>query len=207
MTKIMKKIWFPLLMATLIWNACNPVEFPDGVLENPVFSVSLTPDTQYQWVAGLNDHYLFTGVKKDVDSILQLSGTFASLFCPSGECGNSIRFEFLNNTVANVEEPALLFGPNTEWPYRFVQNDSLLGTVAIQLVSKEGRLYRSDFISQQDSNFVGHFFVESSEPWEKNERGEQTWKMTINFNCLLQNLQTQEVRNVQGQGVIGVAYQ
>lgn len=204
----MKNIWFPVLLATLVWNACNPVEFPDDVQEDPVFSLSMTaePDTQtYQWVAGLNNFYLFTQVRKGPDSILQFSGTFVEPFCTDTHCQNSIRFEFINNTFENFTEPSLIFGSSTEWPYRFIQNE--LNTVAIQWVSNEGRVYRSDLLMQEDSNFIGHFFIESSEPWENNELGQQTWKMTINFNCLMQNQQSQEVRRVQGQGVIGVAYQ
>ena len=208
----MKNIWIPVLWAILLWNACTPVELPNGVQEDPVFFVDMfTPqDSQrYQWVAGLNDQYLFTQVGiSDVigDTVLQASGVFSDRLCPVGNCPNSLRFEFLNNTFESFINPAGLFESSADVPYRFEPNFDMLQTVAIEWVTGTGQLFRSDLLMQEDSTFIGQFLIESSEPWEPNERGEPTWKMTVNFQCLVQNPQTQEIKQIQGQGVIRVGY-
>lgn len=205
----MRKIWLPILLSGLLWSACSKLEVPDSGFETPVFGLSFDADSVItSKIAGEDGTYLFTRVDRDADGVLVLTGAFANSDCPNSDCPGSVRFEFRNDQTENFVTPNELFRPDQEWAYKSPLSDSLaLHTVAIQWVTPEGNVLRSDLIPQpSDTFFVSEFRVLNSEPWGKNERGESTWKMELFFSCwLFDALQGQE-RRIMGSGTIAVGY-
>ena len=76
------------------------------------------------------------------------------------------------------------------------------GEVAIEWVDTNGNAWRSDGGFQELTAFFG---VSESENYEVNEKGQQTRKMRVEFNCRLYN-QNGESRDFSGSGVIAVAH-
>lgn len=76
------------------------------------------------------------------------------------------------------------------------------GEVAIQWIDAEGRAWRSDAGIQESTAF---FVVTESTPYEKNEKGDDTRKMQVSFECRLFDANG-EARDFFGSGVIAVAY-
>lgn len=205
----MRKIWLPILLSGLLWSACSKPEVPVGGFETPIFWLSFGVDSLVSSkTAGVDGTYLFTSVDRGADGVLVMSGAFTDADCPNGNCPGSIRFEFRNDQAENFVTPGELFRPDQEWAYKSPLSDSLaLHTVAIQWVTPEGNVLRSDLIPQpSDTFFMSKFRILNSEPWEKNERGESTWKMELFFTSwLFDTLQGQE-RRITGSGVIAVGY-
>ena len=204
----MRQILLPIAMAAMIWSACTKSEFPDMSFESPVFSVSIESDSlsTVDMTAGKNGVYLFTQVKRGLDEVLVMSGSFADSNCPTGDCPGSLRFEFRNEWQENFVRPDTLFLPGL-WPYTWLYSpDVLTKTVAIRWVSPDGVVLRSDIFPQLQNPDSIYFNVLKSESWENNELGDKTWKMDVNFACqLVDSMQTQ-VQFVVGSGVIAVAY-
>jgi hypothetical protein len=205
---MMGKIFFSVLLASVIWSACSKSEIPDGGSGNPVFWLRLNAegaDTAF-YTAGLNNIYLYSEVNRDTDEVVVMSGTFADVNCPNSTCPGSARFDFRNiSTEPTVSEPNFLFGPDYNWIYKSPStNAPFLGTVAIRWVTPSGNIYKSEL--SQDSTSGSTFEVLESEPWELNERGETTWKMLINFSCQALDSMQNQVRYLSGNGVIAVGY-
>lgn len=204
----MKHIWLFLPAALCLWlAACTSVEPPPtGGSQDPVFSADYFTDSSSMVLkAGENGIYLFTRVDIE-DSVLLMSGTFSAADCPEGNCPGSLKFEFRNTTFEPfVELPAEIFGPNYPWQWKTPQTDPPgPGTVAIQWVDSEGFVFRSDwFTGFQDS--LGLRILDS-EPWEVNERGEDTWKMDVEFGCWLKDTARQREQYLLGSAVIAVGY-
>lgn len=76
------------------------------------------------------------------------------------------------------------------------------GEVTIQWVDPSGSIWRSD---RNDQAPFSSFLVETSEDYEKNEKGQKTRKMNVFFVCRLFNT-AGESRTISGSGVIAVAY-
>lgn len=76
------------------------------------------------------------------------------------------------------------------------------GEVAIQWVSPQGNIWRSDRGGQGVDNF---FTVTESIPYELNENGQHTRKMRISFNCRLFNGAGESLA-FSGSGIIAVAH-
>lgn len=203
----MHKILFSILLAGLIWSACTKADAPDNGFDSPVFSVGLEADSVGGlYTAGLDGIYLFTRVEQGDDRVLVMSGAFADASCATGNCPGSVRFEFRNANMENNALPIEIFGIDQFWEYKSPLSDTFaLHTVAIQLVTPGGEVFRSD-IRPQPQDTSSRFLIEDSEPWENNERGELTWKMKVNFNCSLFSTETFLEKEVFGSGVIGVAY-
>jgi len=206
---MMGKIFFSVLLASVIWSACSKSDIPDGGSGNPVFWIRLNAegaDTAF-YTAGLDNVYLYSEVNRGADQVLVMSGTFANVDCPNSNCPGSVRFDFRNSSIEpTVFEPNLLFGPDFNWIYKSTSvNPPFFGSVAIRWVTPSGNIYKSDFFPQ-DSLSGSTFKVLESEPWELNERGEATRKMNISFSCLaLDSMQNQE-QYLTGNGVIAVGY-
>lgn len=81
-------------------------------------------------------------------------------------------------------------------------NPLQLGQVAIQWVDAQGTVWRSDRAKQSQG---AQFQVLSNEPYETNEKGQKTYKMTVRYRCLLYN-PTLQAREFGGTAVIAVAY-
>jgi len=81
-------------------------------------------------------------------------------------------------------------------------NPLQLGQVAIQWVDAQGTVWRSDRAKQTQSAM---FQVLSNAPYEPNEKGQKTYKMTVRYRCLLYN-PTLQAREFEGEAVIAVAY-
>lgn len=203
----MHKILFPILLACVFWSACSKTDIPGDGSETPVFSVGMDGDSiGASYTAGLNGIYLFTRVEQGDDRVLVMSGTFADASCATGNCPGSVRFEFRNVNQENSALPIEIFGIDQFWEYKSPLSDTFaLHTVAIQLITAYGEVFRSD-IFPQDTSFISSFLIEDAEPWENNERGELTWKMKVNFNCALFSTETFQEKEVFGSGVIAVAY-
>lgn len=204
---MMGKIFFSILLASVIWSACSKSDMPDGGSGNPVFWLRMNAegaDTAF-YTAGLNNIYLYTEVSRGGDQVVVMSGTFADVNCPNSTCPGSARIDFRNISIEpSVSEPNFLFGPDFNWIYKSPSiNAPFLGTVAIRWVTPSGNIYKSELFSQ-DSLSNSTFKVLESEPWELNERGEATRKMLIDFSCVaLDSMQNQEYY-LTGTGVIAV---
>jgi len=204
----MGKILFSILLASVIWSACSKSDILDGGSGDPVFWLRLNVEAgdSASFTAGLNNIYLYSEVNQDSDQVLVMSGTFADVTCPGSNCPGTARFDFRNTSIEpSLSEPNSLFGPDFNWVYKSPMiSPPFFGTVAIRWVTPSGNIFTTDFSAQDSTNFK--FKILDSEPWELNERGENTWKMNVNFSCLaLDSMQNQE-RLLTGSGVIAVGY-
>lgn len=204
----MKHIWLFFPAAICLWlAACTSVEPPPpGGSQDPVFWADYSTDSfSNGLVAGKNGIYLFTRAEI-VDNVLLMSGAFSGVTCPEGNCPGSLKFEFRNtDSVPFVEFPSEIFGPNYPWEWKTPQTSPPApGTVAVQWVNSEGFVFRSDwFTGVQDSLRLR---ILDSEPWEANERGEDTWKMDVEFGCWVKDTVRQREQYLQGSAVIAVGY-
>ncbi len=201
---MMGKIFFSILLASVIWSACSKSDIPDGGSGNPVFWLRMNAegaDTAF-YTAGLNNVYLYTEINRDTDEVLVMSGTFADVNCPNSTCPGSARIDFRNISIEpSVSEPNFLFGPDFQWIYKSPSvNPPFFGTVAIRWVTPSGNIYKSSNDSLSNSTFK----VLESEPWEPNERGEATRKMLINFSCAARDSMQNQEYYLTGTGVIAV---
>lgn len=202
----MKKIFVPILLFAACWSACVKEQIPDGGSDNPVFSVGFETDSgSVSQTAGLAGIYLFTGVAPDANNVLVLSGAFADASCPTGDCPESVRFEFRNEWLENFVRPDSLFGFEQFWSYKSPQSTSpSFRTVSIVWYTPEGSVYRSDLFNQDSSTF---FLTSNTSAWENNERGEKTLKMDISFSCwVIDSTQQAPEQRISGSGVIAVGY-
>ncbi len=205
----MHKILLSIVLAALIWSACTKSDFPDPIVETPVFMVKIDsmPEGPASTTAGEDGIYLFTEVSQRFGGFLVLSGTFADSKCPEGDCPGSLRFEFWNEWLEDFVRPDTLFSEGT-WPYfQLYSPDLQPKTVAIRWVRSDGTVFRSDIFFPPPNQDSLHFNVSKSGSWENNENGEKTWKMNIDFACLLfDSTQQNQAKFVKGSGVIAVAY-
>lgn len=106
------------------------------------------------------------------------------------------------NETFNLE--TVLLTPNFMYSVQpITAGDPLqLGRVAIQWVDLQGIVWRSDWGKQAQG---AQFIVTSTEPYEPNEKGQNTRKMSVVFRCILFNPKL-EKREFEGTGVIAVAY-
>jgi hypothetical protein len=77
-----------------------------------------------------------------------------------------------------------------------------LGRVAIQWVSPDGMIWRSDKRTQLADNF---FIVRDVSAYETNENQQKTYKLWVEFKCTLYNTNGQSIP-ASGKGFIAVAY-
>ena len=94
--------------------------------------------------------------------------------------------------------------PSFEYSVQSITNSDpfQLGRVAIQWVDLQGIVWRSDWGKQAQG---AQFIVTSTEPYEPNEKGQNTRKMSVVFRCILYS-KNGEMQNFEGTGVIAVAY-
>ncbi len=193
----------------MIWSACSKSDPPDGGFDSPVFFIGFEapPSSGFDLTAGLDGTYLFTQVERSSNGVLVMSGAFSDADCPSGDCPESVKFEFNNEWQENFARPDSIFGIDQSWEYKSPLNDSLY-KVTIQWVTPDGSILRSDILPQpQDtSGSLSQFIILDSEPWEMNERGEKTWKMNVEFSCWLWDSVQSQQQRIIGSGVIAVGY-
>lgn len=206
----MYRILAYIALAAIIWSSCKADEPGEDMIETPVFKVQIQPGIfnpdadSAAYVAGVDGIYLFTGVKRENDQVLVMSGAFASVNCPTGDCPGSVRFEFRNENEGNMVEPDSLFFSDQLWVFKSpFQNPPYFHTVKIHWVTPDGRTLLSDVFPQDSSTF---FRVLNPGPWESNEKGEKTWKMSIDFSCIMLDSLSSNEQPVRGSGVIAVAY-
>lgn len=195
----MKYILLAATLLTCLLNACRDADIPDGVLEDPVFSVNSSVSSQK---AGENGVYLFTNAAKDSAGVLVFSCAFAPVDCPGGDCPGSLKFMFRNRQPGNVVSLDTLFNPDQGWYYR-EPIGSGLQSVTIQWVSENGIVFRSDQMVQAADAYL---IIDESGPWENNENDKRTWKMDITFACRIFGPINEELDMV-GEAVIAVAYE
>ncbi len=104
--------------------------------------------------------------------------------------------------TANLNKPFLT--PNFVYSVQtiIIGDQFQLGRVAIQWVDQQGVVWRSD---QGKQNADAQFIVTSTEPYEQNEKGQNTRKMSVAFRCILYS-KGGEIQDFEGTGVIAVAY-
>jgi len=208
----MRKILLFIPLAAIIWSACSKSDIPDQGSDTPVFMLGFEDSLNgngYALTAGVGGNYLFTRVDRGSDNVLVMSGAFADAGCPSGDCPGSVKFQFRNTWFENFVLPEEIFGADQSWEYKSPLSDTLaLHTVAIQWVTNEGTVLRSDILPQPQDTFgaLSHFTILNSEGWETNERGETTWKMKVDFTCWVFDSILGQERRILGNGVIGVGY-
>lgn len=207
----MKKILLFIATAALFWSACSTSEPIDGGFDTPVFSISMEIDsnTNTALTAGKDGRYLFTRVERGADDVLVMSGALADASCPEGNCPGSIKFVFRNEWQEDFVRPDVIFAADKFWDYKSPLDDSLAQKkVAVQWILPNGSVLRSDLLPQPQDTFgsLSHFLILDSEPWEINERGETTWKMTIDFTCWMLDSSQNQSQKISGSGVIAVGY-
>lgn len=146
--------------------------------------------TEYLWSTGDTSAMIF----RDSNQVLQPysvtvsdnEGNTAS--ATLGEVPIALTSEIENILVSIESTPKL--------------NPLQLGTVAIQWVDSDSKIWRSNLGEQQPGNSI--FKVISSEHYEVNELGNPTLKLVIVFKCLLY---TEEggSRWFEGEGIIAMA--
>jgi len=106
------------------------------------------------------------------------------------------------DSVIGVNKDFLIPNFNSSVQTIFTADPLQLGRIAIQWVDAQGVIWRSDRQAQLPT---AQFNVTESAPYDLNEKGQKTQKMTVTFKCLLYNPQG-EVLEFEGSGVIAVAY-
>ncbi len=204
----MPKLLLSIALAAMIWSACSKSDYPDKGSGDPVFWVEMADAfTAVNLTAGEGRTYLFTQVNRGRDAVLTMSGGFANADCPTTDCPASLRFEFRNESIENTVQPELIWAENQNWDFQPPHDSVYFKTVSIQWVDSTGVLLRSDLINQSSSPANTFFQILSSEPWEPNEHGIQTWKMKVSFSCRLSDSLQLNTKQVVGNGVIAVGYQ
>lgn len=86
----------------------------------------------------------------------------------------------------------------------FDRDERDYGKVYLQYIDEDGNKYRSNFIQQPSE---ASFTVSEVEDFEINEKGQQTKKVTLSFECILyQEGNANTHRKVAGSGVFAFAY-
>ncbi len=173
-----------VLLLSMYWSACkNDAELPPNVYEPPYFSVTYQADmpAEKTVTAGLESVYLFTDHSTGTDDVVTCTGTFNKVPCQIETCAGRLHFEFRNAQIGSVVFPDTVFHLGAH-PF-FVDTLPNLGTVAIQWTDQESRLWRSDQGPQEPG--FSNFQVLESIPYERNEQGQSTWQMKVNFICHL----------------------
>lgn len=141
---------------------------------------------QIQWNDG--DTSNFKGWQPGMDSI--------ALNAISDSSGCQINYSFFNLQALNSDEVAPVIEYNTEVFTSPINQEGII----VQLVDATGTIWRSDLKTQPLDSY---WKVVASEPYEKNSQGNLTYKLEVNFNCLLFN-NFGEIRDFTGTGVIAL---
>ncbi len=105
-----KYSWFFLFV--VLWSACSKTDFPPDEPGDPVFTAQFLLETEeHTLVAGQDSVYLFTDYRPGNDEVLVLSGSFAAVNCPAGDCPGSLTFQFRNDHTGSGVSPDTLFFP------------------------------------------------------------------------------------------------
>ena len=206
----MNKLYFVFIAFALFCCACSQDDPPgDGGSEDPVFSMYIEEidGDSAGLVAGKSGIYLFTDVKKDSSEVLVMNSLFSNVKCPDGSCEHSVEFSFRNNSMENFVMIDGLFLGNDSWEYGLKGMGLNLNTMAIHWSKPDGSVLYSDLISQPQDSAKYYFHIFDPVLYDPNEKGQTTLKMVVDFSCLMWDPAHVTVRNVKGNGVIGVAYQ
>lgn len=97
----------PFLFTLLLAAACNKVELPPPVGEDPVFSLDLnwTNGSSLQLTAGEDRYFLFTGFETDSLDVFEFYGRFEQLDCLD-QCGPGFAIYFRDDQVTASGPPA-----------------------------------------------------------------------------------------------------
>lgn len=144
------------------------------------------PAVQFLWSTGQ------TGNEIVVDSI---KGDYSVTVTDSAGLTADAGFE-------NLSGGSSISTTGVDFSAQPVYNKLQLGTIALQWMDGQGRIWRSDRGVQPSNTF---FLIKSAEPYEKNENGLPTRKLTIVYHCLLFDDNGTE-REMSGTGVIAMAY-
>ena len=92
----------------LLISACNKIELPPPVEEDPVFSLQLdwADGVSLDLVAGEDRYYLFTGFEADSLNVFEFSGRFAQLDCLD-QCEPSFAIYFRNDATTQASDPGV----------------------------------------------------------------------------------------------------
>lgn len=96
----------PLFLTLLLAAACNKVELPPPVGEDPIFSLDLTWNSggSLQLAAGEDRYYLFTGFEADSLDVFEYYGRFEQIDCLD-QCGPGFAIYFRNDQVTVAGPP------------------------------------------------------------------------------------------------------
>jgi hypothetical protein len=95
---------------------------------------------------------------------------------------------------------------NFNFTRKFTNNlDKLqLGSTVIEVINRDGRVYRSDVFRQPSSSY---FQILEITDFQDNERGQKTKKLKINLNAqLFEKSDAAQLLELKGTCVIAVAY-
>ncbi len=105
-----KKYSWLFLFVLLLWSACSKEPIPPDIPGEPVFTAQFQFDAGEQALsAGQDSLYLFTTYRSAPGAILVLSGAFAPVDCPDGDCPGSLTFELRNDRTGSAVVPDTLF--------------------------------------------------------------------------------------------------
>lgn len=108
----MQKKYNWLFLFVFLWSACSKEPIPPDIPGEPVFTAQFLFNAEEQALsAGQDSLYLFTTYRSAPDAVLVLSGAFAPVDCPEGNCPGSLTFEFRNNRTGTTIAPDTLFEP------------------------------------------------------------------------------------------------
>ncbi|MBK7937281.1 MAG: hypothetical protein IPJ82_09405 [Lewinellaceae bacterium] len=171
----------------------NPSAYPSVEIK-AVFSqgqymltaeTSGAPVIEYLWSNGLTDSIIHSDTLLKTYSVTVTDGA-----------GNTAEAGLDNLSGVNSISTA-----GVSFSYQPVYNPLQLGTVVIQWVDESGTIWRSDLGEQPNDTF---FQILSSEPYEANENGVATQKLTVAYQCVMYNIPLGSLQ-FSGSGVIAMA--
>ncbi len=106
----MQKKYSWLFLFVLLWSACSKEPIPPDIPGEPVFTAQFQFDAEQQTLsAGVDSLYLFTAYRNAPGALLVLSGAFAPVDCPDGDCPGSLTFELRNDRTGTTVSPDTVF--------------------------------------------------------------------------------------------------
>lgn len=144
----------------------------------------------YQWNDGTNGNSMFIDTV-NVDYSITMTDASGCVVIANGpiDLNGICTAQFTYNAFTAIDTSVVML--------------SQYSTITIIYVDENGETFRSDSDEQQNTSF---FTIEEVEDFKKNERGEQTKKLTVSFLCELFSDNNSSITVENTNGIIGIAY-
>ncbi len=150
------------------------------------------PDQKYVWMTGDSTQFIKTKMTVSEFFVTATSKTTQK----------SANAQFIVSAPLSTNKPIETIDFKERITKTITPGSLELGKVAIQWVSRDGVIWRSDRGAQVADNF---FFTKNSSLYLTNENGQKTYKVFVEFRCNLFNNSGQFIP-ILGSGVIALAY-